>query len=75
MRAVYKIKTQEQGEEPRVIFTSTRKSEIEQQFRRTLKSYKSISSYFVQMINMGYAKITFYGSFSISETEIWICKE
>lgn len=75
MRAVYKIKTQEQGEEPRVIFTSTRKSEIEQQFRRTLKSYKSISSYFVQMINMGYAKITFYGSFLTSETEIWICKE
>ena len=75
MRAVYKIKTQEQGEEPRVIFTSTRKSEIEQQFRRTLKSYKSISSFFVQMINMGYAKITFYGSFSIYETDIWICKE
>lgn len=75
MRAIYKIKTQEQGEEPRVIFTSTRKSDIEKYFRITLKSYKGISSYFVQLINMGYAKITFYGSFSISETEIWICKE
>lgn len=74
MRTKYQIMSQEQGEEARVLFTSTRKRETEKFLCRLIKGYNTIEGVTVQLIREGYAKMYQMGVFSQIETELWICK-
>lgn len=75
MRTNYIIKYQREGEEVSNTYTSaTTKREIESMFNRLMRSFRKDTNYSVEDINMGYSKVTFYGTFGISETEYWIAR-
>lgn len=65
MRAQYQIKRQFQNEEPEVVFTSTRKADIERFFSRLMKSFKPSEGYAVLHKRLGYAVV--YNSAYLTE--------
>lgn len=74
MRATYQVMSQFKGEQPEVVFTSTRKAEIESRFFRLMKSLSKDSSFSVEHRGTGHAVVTHYGEFGMSELEYFICK-
>lgn len=74
MRATYQVMSQFQGQAPEVVFTSIRKDEIESRFFRLMKSFSKDSSFSVQHKVIGYAVVTHYGEYGMSDTEYFICK-
>lgn len=74
MRATYQVMSQFQGQAPEVVFTSTRKREIESRFYRLMKSFSKDRQFSVQFKNIGYAVVTFFGEWGMSDTEYFICK-
>lgn len=74
MRATYQVMSQFQGQAPEVVFTSTRKAEIESLFNRLMKSFIKDGKFSVEFKNIGYAVVTFFGEWGMSDTEYFICK-
>ena len=70
MRATYQVMRQGKGENAEVVFTSTRKREIESLFNRLMKSFIKDGKF----KNIGYAVVTFFGEWGMSDTEYFICK-
>lgn len=52
---------QGKGENAEVVFTSTRKREIESLFNRLMKSFIKDGKFSVEFKNIGYAVVTFFG--------------
>lgn len=71
MRRTYAVMSESNGV-TEVVFTSTRKAEIEKTFRRWIKGFKKRDNYFVSEMNMGYAIVTYIGPFAKVETEYYI---
>lgn len=65
---------QGKGENAEVVFTSTRKREIESLFHRLMKSFSKEGQFSVEFKNIGYAVVTSYGELGMSDTEYFICK-
>ena len=65
---------QGKGENAEVVFTSTRKREIESLFNRLMKSFIKDGKFSVEFNNIGYAVVTFFGEWGMSDTEYFICK-
>ena len=74
MRATYQVMRQGKGENAEVVFTSTRKREIESLFNRLMKSFSKNSSFSVEHSGIGHAIVTHYGEYGMSESEYFICK-
>lgn len=74
MRATYQVMRQGKGENAEVVFTSTRKREIESLFNRLMKSFIKDGKFSVESKNIGYAVVTFFGEWGMSDTEYFICK-
>lgn len=74
MRTTYKIMAQTKGEEARVIYTSSRKRDIESHFNRKYRDLKKIKSMSVNLVREGYFRQSFYCMCTIVDTEYWICK-
>lgn len=71
MKRTYAI-ISESNDEKEILFTSTRKAEIEKDFRRWIKRFKKSEKHFVSQINCGYAIVTYMAEFSMVETEYYI---
>ena len=74
MRATYQVMRQGKGENDEVVFTSTRKREIESLFNRLMKSFIKDGKFSVEFKNISYAVVTFFGEWGMSDTEYFICK-
>ncbi len=72
-RCLYEIRRQYTGEAEEVIFKTTRKREVEREFNRIVRDYKSDSDSFVEIVRIGYAVITTFTSSGKSRRELWIC--
>lgn len=65
---------QVKGENAEVVFTSTRKREIESLFHRLMKSFSKEGKFSVEFKNIDYAVVTLFGELGMSDTEYFICK-
>lgn len=65
---------QGKGENAEVVFTSTRKREIESLFHRLMKSLSKEGKFSVEFKNIDYAVVTLFGELGMSDTEYFICK-
>lgn len=72
-RCRYEIRSQYSGKAEEVIFKTTRKREVEREFNRILRGYRSDRTFSVEVVRIGYAVITAYGSFGNVRRELWIC--
>lgn len=71
MRTTYIIKSQTENEVS-IYATATNKREIESRFNMIMRLFKRKPDYFVENINIGYSKVTYYGTFGRVESEFWI---
>jgi len=71
MRTNYIIKSCD-GNETSIYKTSNTKRDIVASFNRLMKRFARDERYCVENIRLGYTKVTFFGSFGMSETEYWI---
>lgn len=74
MRATYQIMAQTRGEEARVLYSSTRKRDTERHFNSMYRERKRLKSMSVCRIREGYFTQSYCGTFSIVDTDYWICK-
>lgn len=72
-RSLYEIRRQNRGEAEEVIFKTSRKREVEREFNRIVRDYKSDSDSCVEIVRIGYAVITTYTSSCKLRRELWIC--
>lgn len=74
MRATYQIMKQTKGGEALVMYASSRKRETEVRFNKMYRELKRIKSMSVNLIREGYFRQSYYGMYTIIDTEYWICK-
>ena len=72
-RRVYQLKRQYEGKKEMVISSSSRKKEIEREFSRLVRDYRSDRDALVEVVRLGYVKVTRYLSFGKTSFDTWIC--
>lgn len=56
-KRIYQIKGQYESDPEKVVFTTTRKREVEREFNRLVRDYRSDRDKYVEQVRIGYVKV------------------